>query len=175
MKTQTPKAIVLETLRTASLATCMELMLRFVRVFFFHCVSTCRSHLCKYRDLVVRCFALPFVTHLIESHQETAFYVQRQLNLTDSQVQDFFEVSQYPWLREPCEIEDFSGCGIPCRFPEDSCRGFTPTARREVVFSAKLWFSAHATQCMFAGVPHRRPRCHGLTLTLSRCYQTEVE
>ncbi|KAF8836679.1 hypothetical protein BDN67DRAFT_973870 [Paxillus ammoniavirescens] len=60
VKTQTPEALVRETLRTASLATCMELMLRF------------------YRDLA-----------------DTAMYVQRQLNLTESQVQDFFEASRY--------------------------------------------------------------------------------
>ncbi|KAF9219368.1 hypothetical protein BS17DRAFT_789562 [Gyrodon lividus] len=59
-KTQTPEALVRETLRTASLATCMELMLRF------------------YRDLA-----------------DTAMYVQRQLNLTETQVQDFFEASRY--------------------------------------------------------------------------------
>ncbi|KIK80862.1 hypothetical protein PAXRUDRAFT_764104 [Paxillus rubicundulus Ve08.2h10] len=58
--TQTSEALVRETLRTASLATCMELMLRFLKV-----------------------------------HQDTAMYVQRQLNLTEGQVQDFFEASRY--------------------------------------------------------------------------------
>ncbi|KAG6374029.1 hypothetical protein JVT61DRAFT_4667 [Boletus reticuloceps] len=60
VKTQTPEATVREMLRTASLATCMELMLRFVSMFL-----------------------------------DTAIYVQRQLNLTDSQVQDFFEAAGF--------------------------------------------------------------------------------
>ncbi|KAH7882155.1 hypothetical protein F5I97DRAFT_1817508 [Phlebopus sp. FC_14] len=59
VRTQSPEVIVRETLRSASLATCMELMLRF------------------YRDL-----------------SDTAMYVQRQLSLSESQVQDFFEASK---------------------------------------------------------------------------------
>ncbi|KAG8215241.1 hypothetical protein J3R82DRAFT_8789 [Butyriboletus roseoflavus] len=62
VKTQTPEATVREILRTKSLATCMELMLRFVSIDF-------------------RC--------------DTAMYVQRQLNLTDNQVQDFFEAAGF--------------------------------------------------------------------------------
>ncbi|KAH0833953.1 hypothetical protein J3R83DRAFT_11170 [Lanmaoa asiatica] len=60
VKTQTPEAIVREMLRTASMATCMELMLRFVSMIF-----------------------------------RLSMYVQRQLNLTDSQVQDFFEAAGF--------------------------------------------------------------------------------
>ncbi|KAF8130317.1 hypothetical protein EV363DRAFT_1432216 [Boletus edulis] len=73
VKTQTPEATVREMLRTASLATCMELMLRF------------------YRDLA-----------------DTAIYVQRQLNLTDSQVQDFFEKTLVVGLPPPREGKWYS-------------------------------------------------------------------
>ncbi|KAG9311060.1 hypothetical protein JVU11DRAFT_8964 [Chiua virens] len=74
VKTKTPEVMVREMLRTDSLATCMELMFRTV-------ISP---------SVISR---LPSAAHFTEGHhQDTALYIQRQLNLTDNQVQDFFEV-----------------------------------------------------------------------------------
>lgn len=51
VKTKTPEAIVQETLRTASLATCMELMLRFVSMII-SCVDAHCSFLASIATLL---------------------------------------------------------------------------------------------------------------------------
>lgn len=103
VKTRSPEALLLDILHRKGLAACVGIILRFVRVLFILAYFGLEksSLLAHTLPAVFRCYG----KNLDGEHgcaflitiQDATLYLQRQLNLSDTQAQDFIEVRRSCW------------------------------------------------------------------------------